>query len=265
MPSGSTGTFTDKEWANGVTRNNGWETFVARDVVHAIDKRYRTIPSGRARAIGGLSEGGYGSLNIALHHPREFKVIQSWSGYVRADHLRSIFGTEPARLAYNSPLLELPKRAAALRRARTFIWFYSGREDRLHTQNGEFAAALTRARLPHRYFLVRGVTTGRCGAATRDLPCSTPRGISRMARVVRGVRPHVDRDCSALLVVLAAPGWLYVIQPQHAVPWTAAADSASARRALAPFGCAADHLRRGLGRRRSRCSACSHGSQASSA
>jgi enterochelin esterase-like enzyme len=156
MPSGSTGTFTDKEWANGVGSNSGWETFVARDVVHAIDARYRTIPHAGARAIGGLSEGGYGALNIGMHHPREFKVIQSWSGYQRADKLRSIFGVDPNRLAYNSPLLEVQRRAAAMRRAHTFIWFYSGREDRLRLQNTEFAAALNRARIPHRYFLVRG-------------------------------------------------------------------------------------------------------------
>src|SRR5205085_520572 len=58
MPFGSTGSFTDKEWANGVGRDERWETFLARDVVHAIDRRYRTIRSGRARGLGGLSEGG---------------------------------------------------------------------------------------------------------------------------------------------------------------------------------------------------------------
>ena len=37
MPFGSTGTFTDKEWANGIRAHEGWETFVARDLVRAID------------------------------------------------------------------------------------------------------------------------------------------------------------------------------------------------------------------------------------
>jgi enterochelin esterase-like enzyme len=156
MPSGSTGTFTDKEWANGIAPGNAWETYVARDVVHAIDSRFRTIPRGSARALGGLSEGGYGALNIGLHHPREFKVLQSWSGYERADKLRAIFGLDASRLAFNSPLSELERRAAALRRAHTFIWFYSGNEDRLRSQNAAFATALAHARVPHRFFLVRG-------------------------------------------------------------------------------------------------------------
>jgi len=45
MPFGSSGTFADKEWVNGVRRGEGWETFVARDLVRAIDRRFRTIPT----------------------------------------------------------------------------------------------------------------------------------------------------------------------------------------------------------------------------
>jgi glutamyl/glutaminyl-tRNA synthetase len=41
----------------------------------------------RARALVGLSEGGYGALNIGLHHPGEFHVLESWSGYVVADDI----------------------------------------------------------------------------------------------------------------------------------------------------------------------------------
>src|SRR6266567_348379 len=57
-PFGSTGVFTDKEWANGVRPHERWETYLARDVVRAVDARYRTIPAGWARALVGLSEGG---------------------------------------------------------------------------------------------------------------------------------------------------------------------------------------------------------------
>src|SRR5712692_9064157 len=103
MPSGSTGLFTDKEWANGVRPGEGWETFVARDLVREIDRRYRTIANGRGRAIAGLSEGGYGALNIGLHHAGEFGVIESWSGYEHAPDIRSVFGHVRSLLAYNSP------------------------------------------------------------------------------------------------------------------------------------------------------------------
>jgi S-formylglutathione hydrolase FrmB len=66
IPSGTRSYFADEEWANGVISGNQWETFVARDLVHAIDARYRTIRSGSARGLAGYSEGGYGALNIGL-------------------------------------------------------------------------------------------------------------------------------------------------------------------------------------------------------
>jgi len=156
MPFGSTGTFDDKEWANGIRPHQGWESFVARDLVRAVDGRYRTIRSGAGRALAGLSEGGYGALNIGLHHPDEFKVLESWSGYERADDLRSIFGGDPRLLAWNTPLDTLPHRAAALRRAHTYVWLYSGTTDSMRTQNAAFARMLGTVGVAHRFFLVRG-------------------------------------------------------------------------------------------------------------
>ena len=156
MPFGSTGSFTDEEWANGVAPSSAWETFLARDVVRAVDQKYRTIRRGSARALAGLSEGGYGALNIGLHHAGEFGVLESWSGYERADNIGSVFGHRADLLMRNSPLLTLDAAASALRRAHTFLWFYSGTDDRFRAQNAAFAAALARQHLAHRFFVVRG-------------------------------------------------------------------------------------------------------------
>jgi len=165
MPSGSTGLFTDKEWANGVRAGEGWETFVARDVVNAIDARYRTIATGAGRAIAGLSEGGYGAINIGLHHPGEFRVLESWSGYMRADPIASIFGHGSARLAYNSPLSYLPRVAAELRRAHVYVWFYTGSKDPYRSQNRHFDSLLGRYRVEHAFFVSPG---GHTWVAWRD-------------------------------------------------------------------------------------------------
>ena len=156
MPFGSTGTFTDKEWANGVRPHEGWESFVARDLVRAVDARFRTIRNGRARGIGGLSEGGYGAINIAIHHPGEFGLVESWSGYERADDLGSIFGHRQSLLARNTPLDTLPAAAPALRRAGMFFWLYTGRDDRFLRQNVAFVSLLRRAGIPYRFRIVRG-------------------------------------------------------------------------------------------------------------
>jgi enterochelin esterase-like enzyme len=152
MPFGSTGQFTDKEWVNGVGTNQGWETFVSRDVVHAVDARFRTIRTRTARGIGGLSEGGYGAINIALGHPGEFGVVESWSGYERPDKLRLIFGAGLRLLARNDPMTALPGLAPRLRALHTYLWIYSGRSDPLRHQNEQFAALLARAHVQHRFF-----------------------------------------------------------------------------------------------------------------
>lgn len=156
MPFGSTSTFTDEEWVNGAAPGNGWSTFVARDLVRYVDSHFRTVATRAGRAIGGLSEGGYGALDIALHHPSEFSVVESWSGYQRPDKLRSIFGSHLQLLAANDPRLLVRRAAPQLRKLGTYFWFYSGSTDRLHKQNGAFARELQSLRLPHRYFLAYG-------------------------------------------------------------------------------------------------------------
>ena len=156
MPFGSTGTFTDKEWANGIGAAEGWGTFVWRDVVHAIDTRYRTIATPRGRGIGGLSEGGYGAVNIALQHPREFSLVESWSGYERAAQNHSIFGRQLEGLTVNTPLDRIRATARTLRRTHTYFWFYSGTDDPLRLQNLEFAAVLSAARIHHTYLELQG-------------------------------------------------------------------------------------------------------------
>ena len=156
-PFGSTGAFTDKEWANGVRPHDAWETFLARDVVRAVDTRYRTIRAGSARALIGLSEGGYGALNIGLHHPGEFHVLESWSGYEQADAIASIFGKSTALLRRNSPASTLAAAAPLLRAAHTYVWFYSGSTDTsLLTQNTDFERGLARLRVASHYMVVRG-------------------------------------------------------------------------------------------------------------
>jgi S-formylglutathione hydrolase FrmB len=156
MPFGSPSMLHDEEWANGVGPASGWETFVARDVVHAIDTRYRTIASADGRAIAGLSEGAYGALNVGLHHAGEFDVIESWSGYVWADHIDRIFGQDRRVLDYNSPMLSVNMVASALRADHAYIWFYVGTKDKLLWENEQFAGELGRLGIAHRFFVGSG-------------------------------------------------------------------------------------------------------------
>jgi enterochelin esterase-like enzyme len=65
--------------------NNGprFGAYVSEDLVSTIDGLYQTIPTRRARAIGGLSMGGHGALQLALNNPDEFSVIGAHSVALR--------------------------------------------------------------------------------------------------------------------------------------------------------------------------------------
>jgi S-formylglutathione hydrolase FrmB len=66
-------------WDNGPR----WGDYVTDDVVGTIDQRYRTLANPSDRAIGGLSMGGLGALNLAFQHPDVFGVVGSHSPSVR--------------------------------------------------------------------------------------------------------------------------------------------------------------------------------------
>ncbi len=59
-----------------------YETHVATEVVHFIDKNYRSIADKNHRAITGLSMGGHGALFLALRHATVFGAAGSMSGGV---------------------------------------------------------------------------------------------------------------------------------------------------------------------------------------
>jgi len=49
-----------------------FEDYIAKDMVAEIDGKFRTVRLRHARAIAGLSMGGYGALKIALRYPDNF-------------------------------------------------------------------------------------------------------------------------------------------------------------------------------------------------
>jgi enterochelin esterase family protein len=57
-----------------------YETHVVREVVPAIDARFRTIAARGSRAIGGKSSGGFGALVLAMRNPDLFSAVASHAG-----------------------------------------------------------------------------------------------------------------------------------------------------------------------------------------
>ncbi|WP_369026206.1 alpha/beta hydrolase [Qipengyuania sp. RANM35] len=61
-------------YASGSTVGD-FETFIAKDLVEAIDTRFRTIADRESRGLSGHSMGGYGTLRIGMKHPDVFSSI----------------------------------------------------------------------------------------------------------------------------------------------------------------------------------------------
>ena len=68
-----------------------YETYVAKEVVGFIDKKFRSIADKKHRAITGLSMGGHGALFLALRHDDIFGAAGSMSGGVDLKESRNRF------------------------------------------------------------------------------------------------------------------------------------------------------------------------------
>lgn len=156
MPEGAPSLLDDTEWVDSVDHDQKWMTYVATDVVNAVDHRFRVLARRRDRAIAGLSEGGYGAFNTGLHHLSEFGIIESWSGYTQASTNKRYFGGSAALVAANSPSHEALVERETLLADRTVLWFYCGRSDSDLGQNVRFARELTRLGVPYTFFVRAG-------------------------------------------------------------------------------------------------------------
>lgn len=52
-----------------------WEDHIVKELVPAIDARYRTLPAAASRGIAGEMIGGYGALRMAMLHPDIFASV----------------------------------------------------------------------------------------------------------------------------------------------------------------------------------------------
>lgn len=61
------------------TLTGNWADYIAKDVVHYIDKRYRTIANRNSRGLSGHSLGGNGALKIGMLYPDVFGAVYALS------------------------------------------------------------------------------------------------------------------------------------------------------------------------------------------
>ena len=66
-------------WVNHATDGTRWGDYIAEDLVRHVDATYRTLPDADHRAIGGLSMGGYGALQLGFTYPGVFGAVGAHS------------------------------------------------------------------------------------------------------------------------------------------------------------------------------------------
>ena len=107
-PDASGGWAHDSEMVNQVDGPQ-LETYLTKTVPDTIDAKYRTIANRSGRAIGGVSSGGYGALNLALRNPGTFSVSIPMMPYGDPGDVRqSLFDGNQQLLLANTPSHYIP-------------------------------------------------------------------------------------------------------------------------------------------------------------
>ncbi|MCL5994532.1 MAG: esterase family protein [Chloroflexi bacterium] len=112
------------KYTYSVKGKGSWEDFIVNELVPTIEDRYGAWKNRAGRAIGGISRGGYWSLEIGFANPDKFSAVGGHSPSIMPDKL---IGT-PA----NFSMLSLAKSIDALKSVRIFLdagdrdWAQSG-------------------------------------------------------------------------------------------------------------------------------------------
>lgn len=141
-----------------------FEDYVARDLVNAVDGRFRSIAARHGRAIAGLSMGGYGGLKFGLKTPDTFAFAAGFSAAMgMVAHLQdkparpspiheamiAIYGPAGSRTRADNDLLALARKAEPARLP--YFYLDCGTEDGLLAGNREFVAVLQERKIAYEY------------------------------------------------------------------------------------------------------------------
>ncbi|MCB1121087.1 MAG: hypothetical protein KJT03_06040 [Verrucomicrobiae bacterium] len=116
------------------------ETLVIKEIIPAIESRYRTIPTREGRALMGFSMGGGGATRLALKYPDLFCAFASFSGALDAHPdstdtgFNRYFGEDNA---YHWATMNQEKLKTEMG-----LYFIVGEKDRLYDRHPPFLAHL---------------------------------------------------------------------------------------------------------------------------
>ena len=164
MPEGNDGWYTD----SATVPNDKYESYIIRELIPEIDKKFRTLPDRAHRAVAGLSMGGYGAIKFGLKYPDMFSLVGSFSGALTAplpsainiaptwkelvDSLASVYGPADSKTRRDNDIFRLLDEMPADKlKAPPFMYLACGTEDNLLKTNRDFDALLLDKKLPHEF------------------------------------------------------------------------------------------------------------------
>jgi S-formylglutathione hydrolase FrmB len=135
-----------------------WEDYFLQDVLTDVGERFR-INGGDARAIAGISSGGYAAINLALKYPGLFFFAGSLSGAVTAPRdpgfdkafksfgFPEIFGPPDSKTRKENDVFLLAEKAEP--QHTTFIFIACGTNDDTIIGNHQFADLLRKRHIAY--------------------------------------------------------------------------------------------------------------------
>jgi len=157
----------DSWYANSVSQaDDRFEDYLAKDLVDEIDRRYRTIKERGARAIAGLSMGGYGAIKLALKYPERYVFAGSLSGAFDAardladqvaeyhDQLIKVLGERDNPTREPNDVFALVKKADPAQVP--YLYLACGSADRFLGINREFVSRLPAGKIAYEYHETAG-------------------------------------------------------------------------------------------------------------
>ena len=107
-------------WINHADGGPRWADYVAQDVVKHVDSTFRTDARREKRAIGGLSMGGHGAVQLAYNNPDVFSVAGAHSPTIRPFETSPEFFGDQKWFAKHDPI-SLARTGSAAQRILTWV------------------------------------------------------------------------------------------------------------------------------------------------
>ena len=131
------------------TDQTAWGRYAAKDVVGAVDAHFRTIPDAPHRAVGGVSMGAHGAMQLAMNYPGVFSVVGAHSLVLRRYDTAPAFFGSVADWTKRDPMQLVYKTATQMKRLD--LWIDIGKDDPWATLAEQFNGELNTLGIDHEW------------------------------------------------------------------------------------------------------------------